>query len=131
MEFGYKWEAIGFVSRKRVWLSLLAAGQLLTPLGPAPLEEEEFACGSGWRMLVMLGSLVLSQVVNRKSFSILEGETRGGCRGLTDILLCSYFKLGEIKVAWSLEGRLEKKRLWKGWYGGWDFCWEEGEALPL
>lgn len=97
MEFGYKWGAVGLGSRKTVWLSLSAAGQLLTPLGPAPLEEEEFACGSGWRMLVMLGSLVVSQVVNRKSFSIPEGEIPGGCRGLTDILLCSYFKLEEIK----------------------------------
>lgn len=60
----------------------------------------------------MLGSLVVSQVVNRKSFSIPEGEIPGGCRGLTDILLCSYFKLGEMKVAWNLEGSLEKKRLW-------------------
>lgn len=112
MEFEYKWGAVGLGSRKMVWLSLSAAGQLLTPLGPAPLEEEEFACGSGWRMLVVLGSLVVSQVVNRKSFSVLEGETPGGCRDLADILLCSCFKLGEMKVAWNLEGRLEKKRLW-------------------
>lgn len=53
----------------------------------------------------------MGQVVNRKIFSILEGETRGCCRRLTDISLCSHFKLGEIKVSWNLEGRLEK-RLW-------------------